>query len=102
LVHSIYKKKTKEETRHHAIFKRQISGNCVIQCCLHITIHILHGRPTRHDYETLKKEVANLASKVDNFTFVWSHDPATGEEFGLLAKIIGNVEYTHLTNLMWN
>jgi hypothetical protein len=32
---------------------------------------------------------------------VWSQDPATGEEYGLLAEIIGDVESTHLTNLIW-
>ncbi len=48
----------------------------------------IHGRPTRQDYELLKKEVSDLASKVDNITFVWSRDQATGEEYGLLAEII--------------
>ncbi len=61
----------------------------------------IHGRPTRHDYESLKKEASDLASKVDNITFAWSCDQATGEEYGLLAEIIGDVEYTHLTNLNW-
>jgi hypothetical protein len=60
-----------------------------------------HGQPTRHDYETLKKEATDLACKVDNLTFAWSWDPTTGEEYGLLAEIIGNVEYTHLKNLIW-
>ena len=41
------------------------------------------------------------ASKVDNLTFAWCRDPATGEEYALLAKIIGDAENTHLTNLMW-
>ena len=61
----------------------------------------IHGRPTRHDYESLKKEASDLASKVDNITFAWSHDQATGEEYRLLAEIIGDVKYTHLTNLNW-
>jgi hypothetical protein len=61
----------------------------------------IHGHPTRHDYESLKKEASNLASKVDNITFTWSCDQATGEEYGLLAEIIGDIEYTHLTNLNW-
>jgi hypothetical protein len=61
----------------------------------------IHGRPTRHDYKTLKKEVADLASKVDNLTFAWSPDPTNGKEYGLLAKIIGANKYTHLTNQMW-
>ena len=61
----------------------------------------IHGRPTRQDYELLKKEASDLASEVDNITFTWSRDTATGEEYGLLAEIIGDVEYTHLTNLNW-
>ena len=61
----------------------------------------IHGRPTCHDYETLKKEASDLASKVDSLTFAWCHDPTTGEEYGLLAEIIGDIEYTHLTNQMW-
>ena len=56
----------------------------------------IHGRPTRQDYELLKKEASDLASEVDNITFTWSHDTATGEEYGLLAEIIGDVKYTHL------
>jgi hypothetical protein len=61
----------------------------------------IHGRPTRQDYELLKKEASDLASEVENITFTWSCDTATGEEYGLLAEIIGDVEYTHLTNLNW-
>ena len=61
----------------------------------------IHGRPTRHSYETLKKEASDLASEVDNLTFAWCRDPVTGEEYGLLAEIIGDAEYTHLTNQTW-
>jgi len=61
----------------------------------------IHGRPTRQDYELLKKEASDLASEVENITFTWSRDTATGEEYGLLAEIIGDVEYTYLTNLNW-
>ena len=61
----------------------------------------IHGRPTRQDYELFKKEASDLASKVENITLTWSRDTATGEEYGLRAEIIGNVEYTHLTNLNW-
>ena len=43
----------------------------------------------------------HFASKVENITFTWSRNTVTGEEYGLLAEIIGNVEYTHLTNLNW-
>jgi hypothetical protein len=62
----------------------------------------IHGCPTRQDYELLKKEASNLASEVDNITFAWSCDPATGDvENGILTEIIEDVEYTHLTNLNW-
>ncbi len=61
----------------------------------------IHGCPTRHDYKLLKKEASDLGSKVDNITFAWSWDPATGEEYRLLADVIGDIEYTHLTNLNW-
>ncbi len=59
----------------------------------------IHGCPMRQDYELLKKEASDLASKVDNLTSAWNRDQATGEEYGLLAEITGDVEYTHLTNL---
>ena len=52
----------------------------------------IHGHPTRQDYELLKIEASDLASKVDNITFAWSCDTATGEEYGLLAEIIGDFE----------
>jgi hypothetical protein len=61
----------------------------------------IHGCPMRHDYKSLKKEASDLASEVNNITFAWSCDQATGEEYGLLAEIIGDVKYTHLTNLNW-
>jgi hypothetical protein len=61
----------------------------------------IHGRPTRQDYKSLKKEASDIASKVENITFAWSCDTATAEEYGLLAEIIGDIEYTHLTNLIW-
>ncbi len=61
----------------------------------------IHRRPTQNDYELLKKEASDLASKVENITFTWSCNTATGDEYGLLAEIIGPAEYTHLTNLNW-
>jgi hypothetical protein len=61
----------------------------------------IHGCPARQDYKLLKKEASDLASEVENITFAWSRDTATAEEYGLLAEIIGNIEYTHLTNLNW-
>ena len=51
----------------------------------------IHGRPTRHEYETLKKEASDLASEVENLTFEWCRNPATGEEYRVLAKIIGDI-----------
>jgi hypothetical protein len=61
----------------------------------------IHGRSTRQDYKTLKQEAPDLASEVNNITSVWSRNTATGEEYGLLAEIIGDVEYAHITNLNW-
>jgi len=55
----------------------------------------------RQHNELLKKEASDLASKVENITFAWSCDTATGEEYGLLAEIIVDVEYNYLTNLNW-
>jgi hypothetical protein len=60
----------------------------------------IHSRPTRSDYKNLKKEVLDLASKLDDITYDWSRSP-TGDKYGLLAKIIGKDEYYHLTNLTW-
>ena len=48
----------------------------------------IHGRPTRQDYKLLKKEASDLASEVENITFTFSRDTATGEEYGLLAEIM--------------
>ena len=60
----------------------------------------IHGRPTQSDYENRKKEAADLASELDDITYAWSRCPI-GQEFGLLAKIIGKDEYLHLTGLPW-
>ena len=60
----------------------------------------IHGRPSRNDYETLKKEASDLASELEDITYEWTWSP-TGEEYGLLAEIIGEDEYQHLTNLTW-
>ena len=45
------------------------------------------------------KKASDIASEVKNITFAWSWDTATAEKYGLLAEIIGDIEYTHLTNL---
>jgi hypothetical protein len=60
----------------------------------------IHGRPTRSEYENLKKEASDLASELDDITYDWSWSP-TGDKYGLLAKIIGEDEYNHLKNLTW-
>jgi hypothetical protein len=60
----------------------------------------IHGRPTQSNYKNLKKEASDLASKLDDITYDWSRS-STGEEYGLLAEIIGEDEYQHLTNLTW-
>ncbi len=60
----------------------------------------IHGHLSRNNYENLKKEAFDLACESDNITYKWSRS-ATGEEYGLLAKIIGKDKYNHLTNLTW-
>jgi hypothetical protein len=60
----------------------------------------IHGWPSRNDYKMLKKEASDLASELEDITYYWTLSP-TGEEYGLLAEIIGKDEYQHLTNLMW-
>ncbi len=60
----------------------------------------MHGRPSRSDYETLKKKASNLASELEDITYDWSRS-ATGKEYGLLAEIISKDKYQHLTNLTW-
>jgi hypothetical protein len=42
----------------------------------------------------------DLGCELDDITYNWSRS-ATGEEYGLLAKIIGKDEFNHLTNLTW-
>ena len=60
----------------------------------------IHGRPTQSDYENRKKEAADLASELDDITYAWSRCPI-GQEFGLLAEIIGEDKYLYLTGLTW-
>ena len=61
----------------------------------------IHGRPTRHDYQVLMKEASDLASKVEDITYDWTRDAITGDEYGLLAEIIGEPDYIQLTNIQW-
>jgi hypothetical protein len=60
----------------------------------------IHGRPMQSDYKNLKKEASDLASKLDDIANDWLRS-STGEEYGLLAEIIGKDKYQHLTNLTW-
>ena len=48
----------------------------------------------------LKKEASDLASELEDIKYKWTRSP-TGKEYGLLAEIIGEDEYQHLTNLTW-
>ncbi len=69
----------------------------------YVTVHFsaftkIHGRPMQSNYKNLKKEASDLASKLDDITYNWLQSP-TGEEYGLLAEIIGKDKYQHLTNL---
>jgi hypothetical protein len=57
----------------------------------------VHGRPTRHNYETLKEEASALVSKVENITYAWSKNAT--DNYGLLANILGANEYNKLTNI---
>ena len=59
------------------------------------TVHVaavtkIYGCPTQINYENLKKEASDLASKLDDITYFWSQS---------LAEIIGKDKYQHLTNL---
>ena len=60
----------------------------------------IHSRFTRSDYKNLKKEAADLTSELDDIIYAWSCCPI-GQEFRLLAEIIGKDEYLHLTSLTW-
>ncbi len=60
----------------------------------------IHGPLSRNEYKNLKEEALHLACELDDITYNWSRS-ATGEEYGLLAKIIGEDKYNHLTNLTW-
>jgi hypothetical protein len=57
----------------------------------------VHGRPTRHNYETLKEEASALASKVEDITYAWSKNST--DNYGLLANILGADEYDKLTGI---
>jgi hypothetical protein len=60
----------------------------------------IHGCPPRHNYEILKNKASDLASELDDITYDCSRSN-TGEEYRILAEIIGKDEYNHLTYLTW-
>jgi hypothetical protein len=57
----------------------------------------VHGRPTRRNYETLKEEASDLASKVEGITYAWSKNAT--DNYGLLPNILGTDEYDELTGI---
>ena len=59
----------------------------------------IHERPTRSDYEVIKPKATTLASEVEDITYAWSRNPATGDEYGVLAKILGLHKYAHQTGI---
>jgi len=59
----------------------------------------INGRPSRSDYELLKRECCDKASEIEDVDLEWCTDPTTGEEYGLLADILGHDEYNDLTNI---
>jgi len=59
----------------------------------------IHGRPSWSNYKILKQVAATIASKVEDITYDWSCDAGTGDEYGLLAEIVGVDEYNHQTGI---
>jgi hypothetical protein len=57
----------------------------------------VHGRPTRHNYETLKEEASALVSKVEDMTYAWSKNKT--DNYGLLTDILGADKYDKLTRI---
>jgi hypothetical protein len=60
----------------------------------------IHDCPMQSNYKILKKKASDLASELDDITYDWLQSPIR-EEYGLLAEIIGEDKYQHLTNLTW-
>ena len=58
----------------------------------------INGRSTR-SYKLIKCECGERASEIEDVVFEWCTDENTGEEFGLLADIIGRNKYNILTNI---
>jgi hypothetical protein len=59
----------------------------------------INGRPSWSGYEILKQEADTIASEVEDITNDWSPDAGTGDEYGLLAEILGVDEYDHQTGI---
>jgi hypothetical protein len=57
----------------------------------------INGGPTQSNYKHLKCKCSECASKIKGVVFPWCTDNATGEEYGLLANILGCDEYNDLT-----
>jgi hypothetical protein len=55
-----------------------------------------NGRPTQSNYELLKCECSERASKIKDIVFPWCSDNATGKEYGFLANILGRNVYNDL------
>jgi hypothetical protein len=49
----------------------------------------IHRHPSWSNYKILKQEAATIASKVEDITYDWSRDAGTGDEYELLAEILG-------------
>ena len=49
----------------------------------------IHRHPSWSNYEILTQEAATIASKVEDITYDWSRDAGTGDEYRLLAEILG-------------
>ena len=59
----------------------------------------IHERSSWSNYKILKQEATIIASKVKDIPYDWSHDTTTGDEYGLLAKILVVNEYNHQTGI---
>jgi hypothetical protein len=57
----------------------------------------VHGRPTHHNYKTLKEEASALASKVEDISYAWSKNATNN--YRLLANILGIDKYNELTGI---
>jgi hypothetical protein len=61
--------------------------------------HKFKGAQPGGTTKILKHEAATLASKVEDITYAWSCNAATGDEYGLLVEILGLNKYDHQTGI---